>query len=41
LVPVTIAVIYLLLLMMFASQRAAITLLLAIPFACVGGAVAL
>ncbi|SMF95424.1 cobalt-zinc-cadmium resistance protein CzcA [Methylomagnum ishizawai] len=41
LVPVTIAVIYVLLLAMFASQRAALILLLAIPFAFVGGAVAL
>lgn len=41
LVPMTIGVIYLLLLVMFASQRAAIILLLAIPFAFVGGAVAL
>jgi len=41
LVPATIAVIYLLLLAMFASQRAALILLLAIPFAFVGGAVAL
>ncbi|HCT99247.1 MAG TPA: CusA/CzcA family heavy metal efflux RND transporter [Methylococcaceae bacterium] len=41
LVPMTIGVIYLLLLAMFASQRAAIILLLAIPFAFVGGAVAL
>lgn len=41
LVPATIAVIYLLLLAMFASQRAALILLLAIPFAFVGGAIAL
>ncbi len=41
LVPVTIAVIYLLLLTMFGSQRAAILLLLAIPFAFIGGAIAL
>ena len=41
LVPMTICVIYLLLLAMFASQRAAIILLLAIPFAFVGGAIAL
>lgn len=41
LVPATIAVIYILLLAMFASQRAALILLLAIPFAFVGGAVAL
>ncbi len=40
-VPATIAVIYLLLLAMFASQRAALILLLAIPFAFVGGAIAL
>ncbi|WP_045227112.1 efflux RND transporter permease subunit [Methyloterricola oryzae] len=41
LVPATIAVIYVLLLAMFASQRAALILLLAIPFAFVGGAIAL
>ncbi|MGH8550376.1 MAG: efflux RND transporter permease subunit [Methylococcales bacterium] len=40
-VPATIAVIYLLLLAMFASQRAALILLLALPFAFVGGAIAL
>jgi len=41
LVPLTVGVIYLLLLATFASQRAAVILLLAIPFAFVGGAVAL
>ncbi|CAL1239652.1 efflux RND transporter permease subunit [Candidatus Methylocalor cossyra] len=41
LVPTTIAVIYLLLLAMFASQRAALIQILAIPFAFVGGAIAL
>lgn len=41
LVPATIAVIYVLSLAMFASQRAALTLLLAIPFAFVGGIIAL
>jgi cobalt-zinc-cadmium resistance protein CzcA len=41
LVPATIVIIYLLLLAMFASQRAALILLLAIPFAFVGGAIAL
>jgi cobalt-zinc-cadmium resistance protein CzcA len=41
LVPVTIGVIYLLLLAMFSSQRAALILILAIPFAFLGGAVAL
>jgi cobalt-zinc-cadmium resistance protein CzcA len=40
-VPAAIAVIYLLLLATFASQRAALILLLAIPFAFVGGAIAL
>ena len=40
-VPASIAVIYLLLLAAFASQRAALLLLLAIPFAFVGGAIAL
>lgn len=40
-VPVTIFVIYLLLLGMFASQRAALILLLAIPFAFIGGLAAL
>lgn len=41
LVPATIVIIYLLLLAMFASQRAALILLLAIPFAFVGGMIAL
>jgi cobalt-zinc-cadmium resistance protein CzcA len=41
LVPVTIAMIYLLLLVTFASQKAALLLLLAIPFAFVGGTLAL
>jgi cobalt-zinc-cadmium resistance protein CzcA len=41
LVPVTIGVIYLLLLVTFKSQRAALILLMAIPFAFVGGAIAL
>lgn len=41
LVPATIVVIYLLLLATFGSQRAAVLLLLAIPFAFVGGAIAL
>lgn len=41
LVPVTIGIIYLLLLAMFSSQRAAMILLLAIPFALAGGASAL
>jgi cobalt-zinc-cadmium resistance protein CzcA len=41
LVPVTIALIYLLLLATFKSQRAAMILLLAVPFAFIGGAVAL
>ncbi len=40
-VPATIVVIYLLLLGMFASQRAALILLLAIPFALIGGLIAL
>ncbi len=40
-VPVTILLIYLLLLGMFASQRAALMLLVAIPFAFVGGLIAL
>ncbi|HJY81086.1 MAG TPA: CusA/CzcA family heavy metal efflux RND transporter, partial [Candidatus Binatia bacterium] len=41
LVPVTIAVIYVLLFTTFGSQRAAVLLLLAIPFAFIGGTVAL
>ena len=41
LVPATIVIIYLLLLVMFASQRAALILILAIPFAFVGGAIGL
>jgi cobalt-zinc-cadmium resistance protein CzcA len=41
LVPVSIAVIYILLLTTFGSQRAAVLLLLAIPFAFIGGAIAL
>ncbi|MCS6924688.1 MAG: CusA/CzcA family heavy metal efflux RND transporter [Candidatus Binatia bacterium] len=41
LVPVTIAVIYLLLVVTFGSQRTAVLLLLAIPFAFIGGAIAL
>jgi cobalt-zinc-cadmium resistance protein CzcA len=41
LVPVAIVVIYLLLLATFGSQKAALLLLLAIPFAFIGGAIAL
>jgi heavy metal efflux system protein len=41
LAPVTIGVIYLLLLATFSSQKAALLLLLAIPFAFIGGAIAL
>ncbi len=41
LVPVAIMVIYLLLLATFGSQKAALLLLLAIPFAFIGGAIAL
>jgi cobalt-zinc-cadmium resistance protein CzcA len=41
LIPVAIAVIYMLLLTTFGSQRAAVLLLLAIPFAFIGGAIAL
>jgi cobalt-zinc-cadmium resistance protein CzcA len=41
LIPVTIAVIYGLLWVTFGSQRAALLVLLAVPFACIGGVLAL
>jgi hypothetical protein len=41
LIPITIAVIYGLLWVTFASQRAALLVLLAVPFACIGGVLAL
>src|SRR5262249_53897339 len=41
LIPITIAVIYLLLWVTFNSQRAALLVLLAVPFACIGGVLAL
>jgi cobalt-zinc-cadmium resistance protein CzcA len=41
LIPITIALIYILLWVTFASQRAALLVLLAVPFACTGGMLAL
>ena len=41
LIPVTIFLIYVLLWMTFGSQRAALLVLLAVPFACIGGVLAL
>jgi cobalt-zinc-cadmium resistance protein CzcA len=41
LIPVTVALIYLLLIFTFRSQRAALVVLLSVPFAFIGGAVAL
>lgn len=41
LIPVTVALIYLLLLVTFHSQKAAVLVLLAVPFACIGGVLAL
>jgi cobalt-zinc-cadmium resistance protein CzcA len=41
LIPVTIALIYVLLWVTFGSQRAALLVLLAVPFACIGGMLAL
>jgi len=41
LIPITIGLIYVLLWVTFGSQRAALLVLLAVPFACIGGALAL
>jgi cobalt-zinc-cadmium resistance protein CzcA len=41
LIPLTIALIYVLLWVTFGSQRAAVLVLLAVPFACIGGVLAL